>query len=129
MSKIRNAEERGVTSGKILIGGVLGLILTVILTFGAAIALNREVLPLDACSGLGPVIIALSSFFAALTAAGNNGKKLLCGLLAAILYGSGLMIAGLLLFSTTMQPGRLALSVGALLLGGFVGVFCAGMRA
>ena len=129
MSKIRNAEERGVTSGKILIGGVLGLILTVILTFGAAIALNREVLPLDACSWLGPVIIALSSFFAALTAAGNNGKKLLCGLLAAILYGSGLMIAGLLLFSTTMQPGRLALSVGALLLGGFIGVFCAGMRA
>ena len=129
MSKIRNAEERGVTSGKILIGGVLGLILTVILTFGAAIALNREVLPLDACSWLGPVIIALSSFFAALTAAGNNGKKLLCGLLAAVLYGSGLMIAGLLLFSTTMQPGRLTLSVGALLLGGFVGVFCAGMRA
>ena len=128
MSKIRNAEERGVTSGKILIGGVLGLILTVILTFGAAIALNREVLPLDACSWLGPVIIALSSFFAALVAAGNNGKKLLCGLLAAVLYGSGLMVAGLL-FSTTMQPGRLALSVGALLLGGFVGVFCAGMRA
>ena len=129
MSKIRNAEERGVASGKILIGGVLGLILTVILTFGAAIALNREVLSLDACSWLGPVIIALSSFFAALVAAGNNGKKLMCGLLAAVLYGSGLMIAGLLLFSTTMQPGRLALSVGALLLGGFVGVFCAGMRA
>ena len=62
-------------------------------------------------------------------AAGNNGKKLLCGLLAAVLYGSGLMVAGLLLFSTAMQPGRLALSVGALLLGGFVGVFCAGMRA
>ena len=129
MSKIRNAEERGVTSGKILIGGVLGLILTVILTFGAAIALNREVLPLDACSWLGPVIIALSAFFAALVAAGNNGKKLLCGLLAAVLYGSGLMVAGLLLFSTAMQPGRLALSVGALLMGGFVGVFCAGMRA
>ena len=129
MSKIRNTEAREISSGKILLGGLLGLFLTVLLTFGAAIVLSREVLPLDACSWLGPVIIALSSFFAALTAAGNNGKKLLCGLLAAILYGSGLMIAGLLLFSTTMQPGRLALSVGALLLGGFVGVFCAGMRA
>ena len=129
MSKIRNTEARAISSGKILLGGLLGLFLTVLLTFGAAIALNREVLPLDACSWLGPVIIALSSFFAALTAAGNNGKKLLCGLLAAILYGSGLMIAGLLLFSTTMQPGRLALSVSALLIGGFIGVFCAGMRA
>ena len=129
MSKIRNAEERGVASGKILIGGVLGLVLTVILTFGAAIALSREVLPLDACSWIGPVIIAVSAFFAAWTAAGNNGKKLVCGLLAAVLYGSGLMIAGLLLFSTSMQPGRLALSVGALLFGGFGGVFSAGMRA
>ena len=129
MSKTRNTEARAISSGKILLGGILGLFLTVLLTFGAAIALNREVLPLHACSWLGPVIIALSSFFAALTAAGNNGKKLLCGLLAAVLYGSGLMVAGLLLFSTTMQPGRLALSVGALLMGGFVGVFCAGMRA
>ena len=129
MSKIRNTEAREISSGKILLGGLLGLFLTVLLTFGAAIALNREVLPLDACSWLGPVIIALSSFFAALVSAGNNGKKLLCGLLAAVLYGSGLMVAGLLLFSTTMQPGRLALSVGALLMGGFVGVFCAGMRA
>ena len=48
------------------------------------------------------------------------------GLLAAVLYGCGMMIAGLLLFSTPMQTGRLLLSMGALLLGGFGGVFSAG---
>ncbi len=127
MAKTRNADEHGMSSGKILVGGVLGMVLTLVLTFGAALALSRELLPLSACGWLGPVIIGLSSFFSAWAAARKNGKKLMCGLLAAAIYGSGLMIAGLLLFSAPMQTGRLVLSLGALLLGGFGGVFSAGL--
>ena len=126
MAKTRNADDRGISSGKILWGGVVGIVLTLVLTFGAALALSQELLPLRACSWLGPLIIGLSAFFTAWTAARQNSKKLICGLLAAVLYGCGMMIAGLLLFSTPMQTGRLLLSMGALLLGGFGGVFSSG---
>ena len=126
MAKTRNADDRGISSGRILLGGVVGIVLTLVLTFGAALALSRELLPLRACNWLGPLIIGLSAFFTAWTAARRNSKKLICGLLAAVLYGCGMMIAGLLLFSTPMQTGRLLLSMGALLLGGFGGVFSSG---
>lgn len=127
MAKTRNADDRSISSGRILWGGIIGILLTLVLTFGGALALSRELLPLSACSWIGPVIIALSAFFAAWTAARRNSKKLMCGLLAAVLYGCGMMIAGLLLFSSPMQTGRLLLSLGALLLGGFGGVFSAGL--
>lgn len=127
MTKTRNADDRGISSGRILFGSIMGIVLTLALTFGAALVLSRELLPLRACSWLGPLIIGLAAFFSAWTAARRNSKKLMCGLLAAVLYGCGMMIAGLLLFSTPMQTGRLMLSAGALLLGGFGGVFTAGL--
>lgn len=125
MTKTRNADDRGISSGRILFGSIMGIVLTLALTFVAALVLSRELLPLRACSWLGPLIIGLAAFFSAWTAARRNSKKLMCGLLAAVLYGCGMMIAGLLLFSTPMQTGRLMLSAGSLLLGGFGGVFTA----
>lgn len=127
MTKTRNADDRGISSGRILFGSIMGIVLTLALTFGAALVLSRELLPLRACSWLGLLIIGLAAFFSAWTAARRNSKKLMCGLLAAVLYGCGMMIAGLLLFSTPMQTGRLMLSAGSLLLGGFGGVFTAGL--
>ena len=90
--------------------------------------MTREVLPLSNTQWLGPVIILVSAFFAALFATRSNRKKLICGLLAALLYGSGMMICGLLLFSAPMQFGRMLLSLAALLAGTMLGVFVSGMR-
>lgn len=127
MAKIRTAEHQAVSSGRIVAGGIVGILLTLVLTFGAAIALTREILPLAACRWLGPVIIGLSAFFSAWSASCKNGKKLMCGLLAAVLYVSVLMLAGLFMFSAPMKPLRLVLSVAAALLGGLGGVFSAGL--
>lgn len=117
-----------IAAGRIIAGGILGFLLTVVLTFSAALSMTREVLPLSNTQWLGPVIILVSAFFAALFATRSNRKKLICGMLAALLYGSGMMICGLLLFSAPMQFGRMLLSLAALLAGTMLGVFVSGMR-
>lgn len=131
MARKRNraAETAGTCStGKILFGGFAGLFLTLLLTFSAALAISHEVMPITYSAWLGPVIIVLSAFLAAWLSARRNGKKLLCGLLAAILYGSAMMVCGMLLFSSPMKFGRLLLSAGALLLGAFGGVVLSGLQ-
>ena len=130
MSKKRSRTSEKSNSpalGKILAGGIAGLILTMLLTFAAAFAVSKEMLSPESSHWLGPVIIAVSAFFAAWLAARRNSKKLVCGLLSALLYGSAMMICGLLLFSAPMKAGRLALSLVALLLGTLAGVFLSGM--
>ena len=77
---------------------------------------------------MGPVIIALSALCSSCIAARRNCKKLVCGLLAAAVYGLALMICGMLLFSAPMKASRLALSAGALLLGALGGVVLAAFR-
>ena len=125
----RSSENTGtIRSGRIFAGGVFGLLLTIALTFSAALAVTREVLPQNCTTWLGPVIILVSAFFSALTAAHSNRKKLLCGLFAAMLYSSGMMICGLLLFTAPMQFGRMMLSLAALLVGMLLGVFVSGMK-
>ena len=80
----RSSENTGtIRSGRIFAGGVFGLLLTIALTFSAALAVTREVLSQNCTTWLGPVIIFVSAFFSALTAAHSNRKKLLCGLFAA----------------------------------------------
>ena len=128
MSKTRKGEERVVSFGRILAGGILGMILTLLLTFMAAFALSREWLSTDACSWIGPCILAVSACLCTWTAAAKNGKKMMSGMAAALLYGSALMIAGMLVFSAPMQHGRLALSATALLAGGLGGIVASGMR-
>ena len=71
------------------------------------------------------MIVALSAALAARFSARKNSKKLLCGLLSALLYGCILLIVGLLLFTSPMKGGRMAVSFGALLLGGFGGTVSA----
>lgn len=125
----RSSDNTGtIAAGRIFAGGMLGLLLTMVLTFCGALAVTREVLPQNSTSWLGPVIILVSAFFAALLATHSNQKKLLCGLFAALLYGSGMMICGLLLFTAPMQFGRMLLSLGVLLAGMLLGVFVSGMR-
>lgn len=130
MSKKRSRtseKNSNLSPGKILAGGIAGLILTAALTFAAAFAISKEMLPLKSCSWLGPVIIVLSAFLSAWLSAHRNSKKLICGLLSALLYGSAMMICGLLLFSSPMKAGRLMLSLASLLLGALAGVFLSGM--
>ena len=102
--------------------------ITLLLVFAASILIERELLQIESGGWLGPLIVALSAFFVAAVSAWHNGKKLLCGLLAALLYGLLLLIGGMLLFSSPMQAERLAVSVAALLIGAFLGVVLSGMR-
>ena len=126
----RSTDNTGtIATGRILVGGVSGLLLTIGLTFSAALAVTREILPQNSTIWLGPGIILVSAFFTALIAARANRKKLLCGLFAALFYGAGMMICGLLLFTAPMELGRLMLSLAALLVGMLLGVFVSGMRA
>lgn len=118
----RKSEQTGLPISKVIFTSLMGLLLTAGLTFLAAILLHREILPLTVCGWLGPVILTLSSLLSTWLAVRRNGKKLLYGLLSAGIYGLALMICGMLLFSTPMQPGRMALSAGALLLGMLGGV-------
>jgi len=117
-----------IRAGRIFAGGILGFLVTVMLTFFAAFAVSREVLPVSITKWLGPVIILFSSFIASLLASRANRKKLICGLLAASLYGSVMIICGLMVFSAPMQPGRMLLSLAVLLGGMMLGVFTSGMR-
>ena len=131
MSRKRNSAAEpasGCSVWKIVTGGIIGLVFTFLLTFAAAFAVSREYLPLSSCSRLGPVIIALSALCSSCMAARRNCKKLVCGLLAAAVYGLALMICGMLLFSAPMKAGRLTLSAGALLLGALGGVILAAFR-
>lgn len=118
----RKSEQTGLPVTKIIFTSLMGLMMTTGLTFLAAILLHREILPLTVCTWLGPVILALSSLLSTWLAVRHNGKKLLCGLLSAGIYGLALVICGMLLFSTPMQPGRMILSAGALLFGMLGGV-------
>ena len=127
MSKTRNAEVRGIAPVRIFAGGILGIATTLGLTFAAAIVMSQELLSLNASSWLGPVILMLSAFLCAWISATKNGKKLLSGLLGAVLYGCLLMIVGMLLFSVPMQPGRIAIFVGVLFAGGFAGAIVSGV--
>lgn len=114
--------------GQTLMGGLAGLLLTGLLTFLSAVLLHKALLPIAACNWLGLVIIALSSLCSAWLTARHNAKKLLCGLLSAGIYGLGLVICGMLLFSSPMQSGRMLLSAGALLLGMLGGVVLSALR-
>ncbi len=107
---------------RIVLSGLFGIFMTALLTIGGAFLLQREVLPLTCCRWLGPVIVALSAFCTGWLSARRNDKKLICGLLAALLYGLCLFICGMLLFSAPMQPARLGLSFGALLAGTILAV-------
>lgn len=128
--RIKTTEQvSGWPVGHLLFSGLAGLFTTALLTIGAALLLHRELLPLTACDWLGPVIIAISSLFTAWLSARHNGKKLLCGLVSAGLYGLALFICGMLLFSAPMAAGRMLLSVGALFLGMLGGVVLSAMGA
>ncbi len=107
---------------RILFSGILGVVLTFLLTLGAAILLQREILPISGCRWLGPVIVALSSICAAWVSARRNDKKLLCGFVTVCIYGLSLVICGMLTFSAPMEPGRLTLTLGVLLGGAVIGV-------
>ncbi len=107
---------------KLLISSIAGLLSTALLTLGTAFLLQRELLPISSCSWLGPVIVALSAFCAAWLSARRSGKKLICGLLTAVIYGLVLYVAGMLLFSAPILPGRIVLSAGALLAGALAGI-------
>lgn len=127
--RARTSEQPTViSSGKILFGGIAGILFTVMLTFLAALAISNEWIPLAFCNWLGPSILAISAFLACLIATGKNGKKLISGMLCAGLLGALLLIYGLLLFSTPMRPAKMALSLGALLLGTVCGVVFSGLR-
>ncbi len=130
MLKNRNKSSEQVSVwpiGRTLLSGLAGLFLTALFTFGVAVLLHREVLPLTFCNWLGPVIIGAASLFTAWFAARHNGKKLLCGLLASGVYGLALVICGMLLFSSPMVPGRMLLSAGALFFGMLGGVVLSAM--
>ncbi|MBR5536314.1 MAG: hypothetical protein IKU58_00250 [Clostridia bacterium] len=127
MSKIRDLENCEILPGRIVTGSVFGITGTLALTLLAALALHGELLKLEACRWLGPMILAVSALLCAWFAALKNRKKLMCGLLSVMLYGSVLMIGGMLLFSAPMQAGRLALSVGAMLVGGLAGAILSGV--
>lgn len=108
--------------GRTVFTSLTGLLLTGLLTFGAALLLYQEILPVTVCGWMGPLIIALSAFCSSWLTARHSPKKLLCGLLSAGIYGLALVICGMLLFSTPMQPGRMILSAGALFAGMLGGV-------
>ncbi len=127
--RTRTSEQTSVISaGKILFGGISGILLTVMLTFLASLAISNEWIPLAFCDWMGPIILAISAFLACLIAAGKNGKKLISGMLCAGLLGALLLICGLFLFSTPMRPAKMILSLGALLIGTFCGVVFSGLR-
>lgn len=124
LKKQNKTSERasGLPVGQTIMGGLAGLFLTGLLTFLSAVLLHKELLPLSVCNWLGLVIIALSSLCSAWLTARHNAKKLICGLLSSGIYGLGLVICGMLLFSSPMQSGRMLLSTGALVLGMLGGV-------
>jgi len=131
MSKKRNRtteQNTGVSGGRILTGGIAGIICTLILTFLASVSVSNEWISLAACQWLGQVILAVSAFFACLIATGNNGKKLISGLLCAGLYAALLLIVGLLLFSQPMRGSKLLFSAAALLFGTIGGILLSGFR-
>ena len=119
--KNRTCEELMVFPvGRTFFTSLVGLLLTGLLTLGAALLLYREILPMTVCNWMGPLIIALSAFCSSWLTARHSPKKLLCGLLSAGIYGLTLMICGMLLFSTPMRHGRMILSTGSL----FAGMIC-----
>lgn len=127
--RARTSEQPTVISaGKILFGGIAGILFTVMLTFLASLAISNEWIPLSFCDWLGPIILAISAFLACLIATGKNGKKLISGMLCAGILGALLLICGLLLFSTPMRPAKMILSLGALVLGTIAGVVFSGLR-
>ena len=131
MAKKRNrtTEQSSVISpGRIFFGGITGIILTVILTFLASVAISNEWIPLTFCDWLGPVILAVSAFPACLLATGRNGKKLVSGMLCAGILGALLLLCGLFLFSTPMRPAKMAFSLLGLLIGTLGGVLFSGLR-
>ena len=121
-------QNKSISFGPILAGGLTGLLLTGLFTFSAAVLLHLELLPVTVCNWLGPVIIALSSLIAAWSAARARAKKLLLGLLSAGFYGLALVICGMLLFSAPIHSGRMLLSTGALLLGMLGGIVLSALR-
>ena len=121
-------QNKSISFGPILAGGLTGLLLTGLFTFSAAVLLHLELLPVTVCNWLGSVIIALSSLIAAWSAARARAKKLLLGLLSAGFYGLALVICGMLLFSAPIHSGRMLLSTGALLLGMLGGIVLSALR-
>lgn len=123
-----SSEKPGISLKRLAAGCLLGLLTTLLLTLGGALLLQKELLPLSACSWLGPVIFAASALVCVLFAAGRSGKKLLCGLLSAGLYGLALMIGCMLMFAQPMRAERIAVSFAALLAGAIGGVMLSAMR-
>lgn len=113
---------------RIVAGGLFGFVLTCLLTYFSALGITKEMLAADCTGWLGPVIILLSGMFCAIVSTKANGKKLVCALLASLLYGSVMIICGLLLFSAPMQIRRMMLSLSALLAGTFAGVLISSLR-
>ena len=112
----REAEPR-IAPGRILLCGVLGCGFMLALTFFFAWLMSRE---------LGLAIVALGCFLAALLAARGGCRKLLQGGLSALTAFLLLLICGMLLFSGSIDGGRLLMSPGAAALGGVGGAFLAG---
>lgn len=123
-----SSEKPGMSPGRLAAGCLLGLLLTLLLTLGAALLLQKELLPLTACAWLGPAIFAVSAFACVLFSANHNGKKMLCGILSAGLYGLSLMIGCMLAFSQPMCSERIIVSVAAMLVGTVVGVVLSAVR-
>lgn len=131
MSKKRNKTSEQTTvisTGRVLLGGVIGIFLTVLLTLFASFAISSEWIPLTFCDWLGPVILAISAFLSCLIATGRNGRKLISGMLCAGLLAALLLLCGLLLYSTPMHPAKMLLSLSALLVGTIGGVLFSGLR-
>ncbi len=126
---VRTGGNAGISVKRILWSALLGAAISFFLTLGASLLLQREVLPLTSSCWLGPVIVAISAFITGWISSKNREKKMLCGLLSAIVYGLLLVICGMVLFSAPMQAQRMTLSAAALVGGCLGGIVLSAARA
>lgn len=122
----RREGDAGLSPGKLLLCGLLGCVLMLALTFFCAWLISRELLPLEQCKLFGLAIVLLGTVFAAFLASRRGGRKLLQGGVTAAVSFLLLLICGMLLFTGSIDVGRLVLSCVVTAVGGIGGAFLAG---
>ena len=127
VKRSRSTENGGFQIGRLIWGGLIGIVLMLLLIFAASYAISREWLPFES-PWLAPVTGAVSAFFSACVATRHNSKKLLCGLISANLAWLTVLICGMLLFSAPMASGRLVLTTVTVQLGAFSGAVLSGLK-
>ena len=113
---------------RVISGTVIGLAVCMMLLFAASWFLNREKLSVETAPWISAVVALAAAFSAGYIAARHNGKKLLCGLLAANSAWLLLLICGMLLFSAPMESERLVVNTAAIQLGAFGSAVLSGLR-